>query len=152
MQLVNLLLASFPLQLALTGAPASSHIYVFTDAMAKDIALKDTIISLIRTTKSTVICTYTPNDNVSIFLVQSWNPPIWSLQVSIFFTGGSKRKRRALMASYSDYEELALASGGQAIQVSKGQLPEATKVILDTSTSALVKPYSFRCHTKCSFG
>lgn len=42
------------LQLALTGAPASSHIYVFTDAPAKDIALKDTILALISSTKSTV--------------------------------------------------------------------------------------------------
>ena len=42
------------IQLALTGAPASSHIYVFTDALAKDIALKDTIVALIRSTKSTV--------------------------------------------------------------------------------------------------
>lgn len=41
-------------QLALTGAPSSSHIYVFTDAIAKDIALKDTIVALIRSTKSTV--------------------------------------------------------------------------------------------------
>lgn len=41
-------------QLALTGAPASSHIYVFTDAPPKDIYLKETIVALIRTTKSTV--------------------------------------------------------------------------------------------------
>lgn len=41
-------------QLALTGAPASSYIYVFTDAIAKDIALKDTIVALIRSSKSTV--------------------------------------------------------------------------------------------------
>ena len=40
--------------MALTGAPASSHIYVFTDAIAKDIALKDTILALMRSTKSTV--------------------------------------------------------------------------------------------------
>ncbi|KAG7265558.1 hypothetical protein CRUP_005090, partial [Coryphaenoides rupestris] len=99
------------LQLALTAAPASSHIYVFTDAIAKDIYLKDTIFALIRRTKSTV---------------------------NVFFTQKSKRKRRALRASYNDYEEMALASGGQAIKVSKGKLSEATKVILDTSTSALV--------------
>lgn len=42
------------LQLALTGAPASSNIYVFTDAPAKDTYLKDTIVALIRSTKSTV--------------------------------------------------------------------------------------------------
>ncbi|KAM7418547.1 hypothetical protein PAMA_015926 [Pampus argenteus] len=100
------------LQLALTGSPASSHIYVFTDATAKDIALKDTIVALIRSTKSTV---------------------------SFFITGNIKRRRRSLTAaSFNDYKDLALASGGQAIQVSKSQLPEATDVILDTSTSALV--------------
>ncbi|XP_070828064.1 von Willebrand factor A domain-containing protein 7-like [Chaetodon trifascialis] len=100
------------LQLALTGAPASSHIYVFTDATAKDIALKDTIVALIRSTGSTV---------------------------SFFMTGIFSRRRRSLRASsFEDYKDLALASGGQAIQVSKKQLPEATDVILDTSTSALV--------------
>ena len=52
------------------------------------------------------------------------------------------RKRRSVKASFSDYTDLALASGGQAILVSKGNLPEATDIILDTSTSALVKPYS----------
>uniref|UniRef100_UPI0037E8EEE0 von Willebrand factor A domain-containing protein 7-like n=1 Tax=Semicossyphus pulcher TaxID=241346 RepID=UPI0037E8EEE0 len=100
------------LQLALTGAPASSDIYVFTDATAKDIELKDTIVALIRTSKSTV---------------------------SFFMTRVLKRRRRSLRAgSFEDYKELALASGGQAIQVSKGQLPQATDIILDTSTSALV--------------
>ncbi|KAM9857658.1 von Willebrand factor A domain-containing protein 7 [Aulostomus maculatus] len=101
------------LQLALTGAPSSSHIYVFTDATAKDIHLKDTIVALIRSTKSTV---------------------------SFFMTGSGGRRRRSLSAggSFNDYKDLALASGGQAIQVSKSQLPEATDVILDTSTSALV--------------
>lgn len=42
------------LQLALTGAPDFSYIYVFTDAIAKDITLKDTIVALIRSSKSTV--------------------------------------------------------------------------------------------------
>ncbi|XP_074484873.1 von Willebrand factor A domain-containing protein 7-like [Sebastes fasciatus] len=100
------------LQLALTGAPASSHIFVFTDAVAKDIDLKDTIVALIRSSKSTV---------------------------SFFMTGPSGRRRRSLRSgSFEDYKYLALASGGQAIQVTKKQLPEATDVILDTSTSALV--------------
>ncbi|XP_069021932.1 von Willebrand factor A domain-containing protein 7-like [Embiotoca jacksoni] len=100
------------LQLALTSAPSSSYIYVFTDATAKDIALKDTIIALIRTTKSTV---------------------------SFFMTTASGRRRRSLTAaSFNDYKDLAFASGGQAIQVSKKQLAETTELILDTSTSALV--------------
>ncbi|XP_029917843.1 von Willebrand factor A domain-containing protein 7-like [Myripristis murdjan] len=100
------------LQLALTGAPASSDIYVFTDATAKDYDLKDTIIALIRSTKS---------------------------RVSFFMTGSSRRRRRSVSAaSFEDYKDIALASGGQAIQVSKRELPQATDVILDTSTSALV--------------
>ncbi|XP_029295623.1 von Willebrand factor A domain-containing protein 7 [Cottoperca gobio] len=100
------------LQLALTGAPASSQIYVFTDAVAKDIGLKDSIVALIRTTKSTV---------------------------SFFMTSAIKRRRRySRAATFEVYKDLALASGGQAIQVTKKQLSEATSIILDTSTSALV--------------
>uniref|UniRef100_A0A673W458 von Willebrand factor A domain-containing protein 7-like n=1 Tax=Salmo trutta TaxID=8032 RepID=A0A673W458_SALTR len=103
------------LQLALTGAPASSHIYVFTDAVAKDIALKDTIVALIRSTKSTV---------------------------SFFMTGdGARRSRRGVesrAATFENYKDLALASGGQAIGVTKENLPQATDIIIDSSTSALV--------------
>ncbi|XP_051939213.1 von Willebrand factor A domain-containing protein 7 [Hippocampus zosterae] len=100
------------LQLALTGAPASSHIYVFTDAPPKDIHLKNTIAALIKRTKSTV---------------------------SFYITAPVRRHRRSVRAaSFKDYKDLALASGGQAIQVSKSQLAQATNVILDTSTSALV--------------
>ncbi|KAJ8000599.1 hypothetical protein DPEC_G00182050 [Dallia pectoralis] len=101
------------LQLALTGAPTSSHIYVFTDAVAKDFALKDTIIALIRSTKSTV---------------------------SFFMTGdgaGARRRKRAV-GTFDTYKDLALASGGQAIGVSKANLPQATDIIADSSTSALV--------------
>ncbi|KAK2815664.1 hypothetical protein Q5P01_026131 [Channa striata] len=100
------------IQLALTSAPAYSQMFVFTDAIAKDIALKDTILALMKSTRSTV---------------------------SYFLTPSSGRRRRATAtASFKDYEDLALASGGQAIQVSKKQLHEATEIILDTSTSALV--------------
>lgn len=53
-------------------------------------------------------------------------------------TGFGRHRRSVRAGSFKDYEELALASGGQAIQVSKAQLPQATDVILDTSTSALV--------------
>ncbi|XP_026215482.1 von Willebrand factor A domain-containing protein 7 isoform X2 [Anabas testudineus] len=100
------------LQVALSGAPGSSFIYVFTDAIAKDIELKDTIDALISSTKT---------------------------EVSFFMTSSSRRRRRSLRAaSFEDYKDLALASGGQAIQVSKRELPQATDIILDTSTSALV--------------
>uniref|UniRef100_A0A8C7H3I7 von Willebrand factor A domain-containing protein 7 n=1 Tax=Oncorhynchus kisutch TaxID=8019 RepID=A0A8C7H3I7_ONCKI len=105
------------LQLALTGAPASSHIYVFTDDVAKDIGLRDTILALIRSTKSTV---------------------------SFFMTGagaGARRRRSGVesrTATFETYKDLALASGGQAIGVTKENLPQATDVIIDSSTSALV--------------
>ncbi|KAL1023647.1 hypothetical protein UPYG_G00043990 [Umbra pygmaea] len=101
------------LQMALTGAPESSNIYVFTDAVAKDVYLKDTITALIRSTKSSV---------------------------SFFMTGdgaGGRRRKRSV-GTFDTYKELALASGGQAIGVTKANLPRATDIIADTSTSALV--------------
>ncbi|KAI1887898.1 hypothetical protein AGOR_G00195230 [Albula goreensis] len=42
------------LQLALTRAPPSSEIFVFTDAPAKDVHLRSTVIALIESTKSVV--------------------------------------------------------------------------------------------------
>lgn len=57
-------------------------------------------------------------------------------------TGNDRRRRRSLRAAlFQYYEDLALASGGQAIRVSKAELPQATDVILDTSTSTLVRLY-----------
>ncbi|XP_031416319.1 von Willebrand factor A domain-containing protein 7 [Clupea harengus] len=102
------------LQLALTGAPPSSQIYIFTDAPAKDIDLEKTIISLIRSTKSTV----------NIFMTASKR--------------SSKYAGRTPRADFRVYYDLALASGGQAIEVSKSSLPQATDIIVDSSTSALV--------------
>ncbi|XP_067260115.1 von Willebrand factor A domain-containing protein 7-like [Chanodichthys erythropterus] len=101
------------LQLALTGAPSSSQIYVFTDDSPKDIYLENIITALIRSTKSTV---------------------------SFFMTTYSRRKRRALKAgpNFQVYYDMALASGGQAIEVSKSSISQATDIIVDTSTSALV--------------
>ncbi|XP_048052802.1 von Willebrand factor A domain-containing protein 7-like isoform X2 [Megalobrama amblycephala] len=100
------------LQLALTGAPSSSYIYVFTDAPAKDINLKETINALIRSTKSSVT----------------------------FLMGSFSRRRRSLNArsEFQVYYDIALASGGQAIEVSKSSISQATDIIVDTSTSALV--------------
>lgn len=61
-------------------------------------------------------------------------------QLSFFKTGATGRRRRSLRAaSFDDYKDLALASGGQAIRVSKSELPQATDIIRDTSTSALVR-------------
>lgn len=41
-------------QLALTGAPPRSEIFVFTDATAKDLYLKSAVVALIEQTKSVV--------------------------------------------------------------------------------------------------
>lgn len=155
------------LQLALTGAPKYSSIYVFTDAQAKDIHLKDTVIALMRTTKSAVnilsdIFKITVIKLTACLPLPKGPPPIYSiylltlgtrkynlsvytfLQVSFFLTNIFSRRRRSLsIGRLQDYKDMALASGGQVIQVSKGQLPQATDIILDTSTSALVGLFFF---------
>lgn len=70
-----------------------------------------------------------------------------SLQVSFFMTGdgdGARRRRRGVESSeatFETYKDLALASGGQAIGVTKENLPQATDVIIDSSTSALVSQH-----------
>ncbi|KAM9856777.1 von Willebrand factor A domain-containing protein 7 [Aulostomus maculatus] len=110
------------LQLALTAAPPSSEIFVFTDAPAKDAVLKSTITALIESTKSVV--TFMLTDVLD-----------------------SRRRRRGLRGgsgramSQSDaqlYRDLARASGGQAIEVTKSDLSVATSVIEDSSASAVV--------------
>ncbi|KAK7929114.1 hypothetical protein WMY93_005509 [Mugilogobius chulae] len=118
------------IQLALTTAPSYSNIYVFTDAGAKDAELKDTLVALIRSTKSTRhTCFY---GETQFYEMEPTN------QGELFMTGSKRRRRSTRGGTFNDYKDLALASGGQAIQVTKGQLPEATDIILDTSTSALV--------------
>ncbi|XP_048852257.1 von Willebrand factor A domain-containing protein 7 [Brienomyrus brachyistius] len=115
------------LQLALTGAPPSSEIFVFTDASAKDIYLKSTVLSLMESTKSVVTFMLT----------------------KVF---GARRRRsndnnqgqqqqfssRVSSSASQEYQQLAQASGGLAIQASKANLPQATSIILDSTTSALV--------------
>ncbi|GLD60771.1 von Willebrand factor A domain-containing protein 7-like protein [Lates japonicus] len=110
------------LQLALTAAPSSSEIFVFTDAPAKDAHLKSTITALIENRKSVV------NFMLTDVLV-------------------SRRRRRGIQGvnsrsmSQSDaqlYRDLARASGGQAIEVTKSELSVATSIIEDSSASAVV--------------
>ncbi|XP_028444696.1 von Willebrand factor A domain-containing protein 7 [Perca flavescens] len=110
------------LQLALTAAPQSSEIFVFTDAPAKDAHLKSTILALIESTKSVVTFMLTE-------------------------VLASRRRRRSPQGvssremSQSDtqlYRDLARASGGQAIEVTKSSLSLATVVIEDSSASAVV--------------
>lgn len=52
--------------------------------------------------------------------------------------GRASRKRRAVSSGIQLYYDLARASGGQAIQVSKSDLSLATALIEDTSASAVV--------------
>ncbi|XP_010739438.3 von Willebrand factor A domain-containing protein 7 [Larimichthys crocea] len=110
------------LQLALTAAPPSSEIFVFTDAPAKDAHLKSTITALIESTKSVV--TFMLTDVLA-----------------------SRRRHRSTggvsprSMSQSDaqlYRDLARASGGQAIEVTKSDLSLVTSVIEDSSASAVV--------------
>ncbi|XP_077380532.1 von Willebrand factor A domain-containing protein 7-like [Festucalex cinctus] len=101
------------LQLALTAAPPLSEIFVFTDAPAKDAHLKSTITALIESTKSEV--TFMLTDVLS-----------------------TRRKRALSQADAQLYRDLARASGGQAIEVSKSDLALATSVIEDSSSSAVV--------------
>ncbi|XP_036372563.1 von Willebrand factor A domain-containing protein 7 [Megalops cyprinoides] len=114
------------LQLALTGAPPSSQIFVFTDAPAKDVALKSTVIALIRSTKSVV----------SFFLTNVLTARRRRDSGQDQHQGQGLAKRAT--TSNQLYQELAVASGGQAIEVTKATLPQATDIIVDTSTSALV--------------
>ena len=51
---------------------------------------------------------------------------------------GSPRSNRLSVADTQLYRDLAQASGGQAIEVSKSSLPQATVIIEDSSTPALV--------------
>nr|XP_043898266.1 von Willebrand factor A domain-containing protein 7-like isoform X1 [Solea senegalensis] len=104
------------IQLALTGSPPGSEIYVFTDASAKDGYLLGRVLALIERTKSVV---------------------------TVLITGslGLRRRRETLEDNPlgSVYKQLAEASGGQAIQVSKSELAEVTSIITDTSSSSVVK-------------
>ncbi|XP_066563742.1 hemicentin-1 [Amia ocellicauda] len=117
------------LQVALISTPSSSEIFVFTDAPAKDSYLQSTVLALIESTKSSVM--------------------------SFLLTGGLFRRRRGLQdqgqrsirlaASESHlYEDLALSSGGHAIQTTKSQLLNTSVIIEDSSTSALVTVFQDR--------
>ncbi|XP_056265572.1 von Willebrand factor A domain-containing protein 7 [Pseudoliparis swirei] len=110
------------LQLALTAAPPSSDIFVFTDAPAKDAHLKSTIIALIESTKSVVTFMLT---DVASARRRRRNP----LDVS---------SRSMSQSDAQLYGDLAQASGGQAIAVTKSELTVATSVIKDSLASAVV--------------
>ncbi|CAK6971424.1 von Willebrand factor A domain-containing protein 7-like [Scomber scombrus] len=106
------------LQLALTAAPSSSEIFLFTDAPAKDKHLKSTVIALIERTQTVVNFMITGSTALS-----------------------RRRRRNDSKITASDmqlYRDLAHASGGQAIEVTKSELPVATSIITESSNSSLV--------------
>ncbi|XP_026159403.1 von Willebrand factor A domain-containing protein 7 [Mastacembelus armatus] len=106
------------LQLALTAVPPSSEIFVFTDAPAKDAHLKSTITALLESTKSVV--TFMLTDA----LASRWHHRS--------FKGHMSKSDVQL------YHDLAEASGGQAIEVTKSTFSLATTVIQDSSASTKV--------------
>lgn len=54
---------------------------------------------------------------------------------------------RSMSRNYAQlYSDLAQASGGQAIEVSKSDLSFATRVILDSSATAVVSNQTRKCH------
>ncbi|XP_058242002.1 von Willebrand factor A domain-containing protein 7-like [Hemibagrus wyckioides] len=113
------------LQLALTGSPPQTQIFVFTDADAKDKGLKNTVQALIERTKSVV--TFMLTNTIS-----------------------SRRRRRSAdradgqqlvspqLFNLQIYQDLAHASGGHAIEVTKDALSQATNIIAVSSRSTLV--------------
>ncbi|XP_052457565.1 von Willebrand factor A domain-containing protein 7-like [Carassius gibelio] len=112
------------LLLALAGAPLSSDIFVFTDASAKDTELKSTVQATIERTKSTVTFMLT-------------NPFLFRRRMDASQSQGST-SRSIPLSDIQLYRDLAHVSGGQTIEVTRATLSQATAVITDASTSALV--------------
>ncbi|XP_073699381.1 von Willebrand factor A domain-containing protein 7-like [Garra rufa] len=108
---------------ALAGAPPSSDIFVFTDAAAKDYVLRSTILAMIERTRSTV--TFMLTD-------------VLARRRRTASQSHSFKKRSMPLSDKQLYRDLAHASGGQAIEVNKRALYQATAVITDASTSNLV--------------
>ncbi|XP_067260199.1 von Willebrand factor A domain-containing protein 7-like [Chanodichthys erythropterus] len=112
------------LLLALAGAPPSSDIFVFTDASAKDSKLRSIVQAMIEITKTTVTFMLT---NALSFRRRR------DVSQSQQFNS-----RSITQSDIQLYRDLAHISGGQAIEVTRASLSQATAVITDTSTSALV--------------
>ncbi|XP_041809022.1 von Willebrand factor A domain-containing protein 7-like [Chelmon rostratus] len=109
------------LQLALTSAPSNSEIFLFTDAGAKDKYLKSTVIALIERTQTVV--------NFMISMLPSRRRR----------RDDSQQQHSRIKESDAQlYRDLAQASGGQAIEVTKSELPVAISIITESSSSSLV--------------
>ncbi|XP_029949230.1 von Willebrand factor A domain-containing protein 7-like [Salarias fasciatus] len=112
------------LQLALTAAPPASDIFLYTDAPAKDAYLKNTVTALLESTKSVVTFTLTGGFAARRRRRQS---------------DGQNPLARSLTKADTDlYRDLARASGGQTIEISKLDLTQATAVIEDLTANAVV--------------
>nr|XP_020444775.1 von Willebrand factor A domain-containing protein 7-like [Monopterus albus] len=112
------------LQLALTGASPGSEIFVFTDAPAKDVYLKQTVIALIEQTKSVV--------NFMITNVLGLRRRRQSDD------NQQQQQYRMLTSDFQLYNELAEVSGGQAIQVTKSELLRATSIVRESTSASQV--------------
>ncbi|XP_031694999.1 von Willebrand factor A domain-containing protein 7-like, partial [Anarrhichthys ocellatus] len=110
------------LQLALTGAPSNSEVFLFTDAPAKDKRLKSTVIALIERTQTVV------NFMISESTVLNRRKR----------SDDTKIRPRIAASDAQLYRDLAQASGGLAIEVTKNELPVATSIITESSSSSLV--------------
>ncbi|XP_047463491.1 von Willebrand factor A domain-containing protein 7-like [Mugil cephalus] len=112
------------LQLALTSAPSNSEIFVFTDAPAKDAYLKSSVIALIERTKSVVN-----------FMITN----VFGFRRRRQLEDSQQQQYSRMAASDTQlYRDLAQASGGQAIEVTKSQLLDATSIIVESTSSSLV--------------
>ncbi|XP_023197671.1 von Willebrand factor A domain-containing protein 7-like [Xiphophorus maculatus] len=111
------------LQLALTSAPFNSEIFLFTDAPAKDKDLKNTVIALIERTQTVV--NFMITDSVVTNRRRRRN--------------SNQLQTRAISESDAQlYRDLAQASGGQAIEVTKAELPVAAATIVQSVSSSMV--------------
>lgn len=111
------------LELALASAPFNSEIFLFTDAPAKDKDLKNTVIALIERTQTVV------NFMITDTAVTNRRKR----------SNGNQFQTRAIAESDAQlYKDLAHASGGQAIEVTKAELPVATTIIVQSSSSSVV--------------
>ncbi|XP_023198400.1 von Willebrand factor A domain-containing protein 7-like [Xiphophorus maculatus] len=111
------------LQLALTGAPPNSEIFIFTDAPAKDKHLRNPVIALIEQTKSVVNFMIT-----NVLGIRQQTPG----------KGNQQQSYRMARADGQLYRDLAQTSGGQAVEVSKRNLLEAINILTESTSSSLV--------------
>nr|XP_057944291.1 von Willebrand factor A domain-containing protein 7-like [Doryrhamphus excisus]XP_057944292.1 von Willebrand factor A domain-containing protein 7-like [Doryrhamphus excisus]XP_057944293.1 von Willebrand factor A domain-containing protein 7-like [Doryrhamphus excisus] len=109
------------LQLALMGAPRSSDIFLFTDAPAKDVELKNTVIALIERTQSVVNFLITGTTTVN-------------RRRSI----NRQHHNRIAQSDAQVYQDLAQAAGGVFVEVESDELLAATTIIRQIANSSVV--------------